>query len=80
VEHPLGLGGRESNPLCAPFWGGAPVRSLAVVGNGPIDEAQRQEINTFDLVVRCCCCTLSVFTFDCSPDYGCCHAHMTAAK
>lgn len=52
VEHPLGRGGPEENPLCAAFRG-SQIRSLAVVGNGPIDEAQRQEIDTFDMVVRC---------------------------
>ena len=52
VEHPLGMGGAEDNPLCAAFRG-RQIRSVAVVGNGPIDEAQRQEINTFDMVVRC---------------------------
>ena len=52
IEHPLGVGGMDSNPLCIPFRG-AKLRALAVVGNGPIDEKQRREISTFDLVIRC---------------------------
>jgi hypothetical protein len=26
---------------------------VALVGNGPLSEAQRKEINTYDVVVRC---------------------------
>lgn len=52
LEHPLGKGNAADSPLCSAFRGGG-VRALAVVGNGPIDEAQRREIDTFDLVVRC---------------------------
>ena len=52
MEHPLGAGGVDSNPLCIPFRG-VKLRTLAIVGNGPIDETQRREINVYDLVIRC---------------------------
>ena len=52
VEHPLGRGGAEENPLCAAFRG-SQLSSLAVVGNGPIGDIQRKEIDTFDMVIRC---------------------------
>ena len=51
VGEPLGPHDPEHSPLCRAFQ--APgVRSVAIVGNGPLNDAQRKEIDTFDVVVR----------------------------
>ena len=51
VGDPLGAHDPEHSPLCRAFR--APgVTSVAVVGNGPLNDAQRKEIDTFDVVVR----------------------------
>ncbi|CAK0785519.1 hypothetical protein CVIRNUC_008729 [Coccomyxa viridis] len=51
VGEPLGARDPEHSPLCRAFQ--APrVRSVAIVGNGPLNDAQRKEIDTFDVVVR----------------------------
>ncbi len=53
VGEPLGARDPEHSPLCRAFQ--APrVRSVAIVGNGPLNDAQRKEIDTFDVVVRSC--------------------------
>ena len=58
VGEPLGPHDPEHSPLCRAFQ--APgVRSVAVVGNGPLNDAQRKEIDTFDVVVRSGTCSLS---------------------
>ena len=41
----------ETSPLCAPFRRPDLV-SIAVVGNGPISDAQRRYLATFDVIVR----------------------------
>lgn len=51
MQEPLGRRDPEHSPLCAAFRQPG-VSSVAVVGNGPLDEAQRKEIDTFDVVVR----------------------------
>lgn len=51
---PLGLTEEAADsPLCAPFRA-SPGDNLtvAVVGNGPLNEAQRREIDAYDIVVR----------------------------
>ena len=54
VQAPLGSPEVEQNPLCASFRQPG-MRTMAIVGNGPLDDAQRREIDTFDVVVRCGC-------------------------
>ena len=49
-EQPLGPVDPKRNPLCAGFDRG--LRSVAVVGNGPITESHRAEIVASDLVIR----------------------------
>ena len=57
VGEPLGAHDPKHSPLCRAFQ--APgVRSVAVVGNGPLNDAQRKEIDTFDVVVRSGTCRL----------------------
>ena len=54
VQGPLGNPEVEQNPLCASFRQPG-MRTVAIVGNGPLNDAQRREIDTFDVVVRCAC-------------------------
>ena len=54
VQGPLGNPEAEQNPLCASFRQQG-MRTVAIVGNGPLNDAQRREIDTFDVVVRCGC-------------------------
>ncbi|CAL5224360.1 g7034 [Coccomyxa viridis] len=51
VQQPLGEYDPEHSPLCAAFRQPG-VRKVAVVGNGPLNDAQRKEIDSFDVVVR----------------------------
>ncbi len=51
VAEPLGPRDAESNPLCGAFRA-VPGGRVAIVGNGPLNEAHRKEVNTFDVVVR----------------------------
>ena len=48
---PLGPPAADGNPLCTALRGPR-VRSIAVVGNGPLDEDARRDIGTADVVVR----------------------------
>lgn len=48
---PLGPPERERNPLCGPL-ARPGVRKVAIVGNGPLDEAARAGVAAADLVVR----------------------------
>lgn len=41
----------EHSPLCTAFREPG-VKAVAIVGNGPLNDAQRKEIDTFDVVVR----------------------------
>jgi hypothetical protein len=50
-EAPFGPEAEGTNPLCAPFRMQMP-RTVAVVGNGPLTEPQRREIEACDVVVR----------------------------
>lgn len=51
VQQPLGVYDPEHSPLCAAFRQPG-VEKVAIVGNGPLNEAQRKEIDSFDVVVR----------------------------
>ncbi len=52
VEQPLGPHDVEQSPLCSAFR--APgAKTVAIVGNGPLDSAQRRDIDACTLVVRC---------------------------
>jgi hypothetical protein len=50
-EAPFGPEAEGTNPLCAPFRIQMPA-TVAIVGNGPLTEPQRREIEACDLVVR----------------------------
>ncbi|KAK9918770.1 hypothetical protein WJX75_006764 [Coccomyxa subellipsoidea] len=49
VEIPLGPSDMDRSPLCTAF---RSPRTVALVGNGPLDQAQRSEIDSCDVVVR----------------------------
>lgn len=51
VQQPLGEYDLERSPLCTAFRQPGVAR-VAIVGNGPLNEAQRKEIDSFDVVVR----------------------------
>ena len=51
IENPLGEHDPENSPLCTAFREPG-VKAVAIVGNGPLNDAQRKEIDTFDVVVR----------------------------
>ena len=51
IDAPLGMHDPENSPLCTAFREPG-VKAVAIVGNGPLNDAQRKEINTFDVVVR----------------------------
>ena len=51
VHQPLGEYDPERSPLCVAFRQPG-VRKVAIVGNGPLNDAQRKEIDSFDVVVR----------------------------
>jgi len=51
ADEPLGPPAGEGNPLCTPLRRPG-VRSVAVVGNGPLDEAARRGVGAADVVVR----------------------------
>ena len=55
VQEPLGEHDPEHSPLCGAFRQPG-VAKVAIIGNGPLDDAQRKEIDTFDVVVRCSVC------------------------
>lgn len=45
--------GTADNPACQHFHG---KRTIAIVGNGPLSDAQREEIETLDIIVRYAFC------------------------
>jgi len=51
ADEPLGPPAGAGNPLCTPLRRPG-VRSVAVVGNGPLDEAARRGVGAADIVVR----------------------------
>lgn len=65
AEMPLGPSDMDRSPLCTAF---RSPRTVALVGNGPLDQAQRSEIDSCDVVVRWAvtkslldCCPLHFF-------------------
>lgn len=67
VEMPLGPSDMDRSPLCTAF---RSPRTVALVGNGPLDQAQRSEIDSCDVVVRWAvtsslpdCCPLHLVLF-----------------
>lgn len=52
VEQPFGPHDIELSPLCAAFRTPG-VKTVAIVGNGPLDHAQRKDIDACNVVVRC---------------------------
>lgn len=53
VEQPLGPKDTQSSPLCNAFIRDSVPRTVALVGNGPLSQDQRIDIDGCDLVVRC---------------------------
>ncbi len=46
----------QASPYCKPFLGAGSAemggKTIAIVGNGPLDDAQRSSIAAFDIVLR----------------------------